>query len=191
MKISELLAWYGSDKWLAHHQHGHSYGPFYDELLAPLRESVRVVFEIGVLGGASLRAWRDFFPNARVIGLDINVEPYTEDRIEVFRGDATDPDTVSSALAGLDADLVIDDGSHWFEHQIKSFEIIEPLLADDGLFVIEDIQWHTVHDQFRDRGFTIHDFRQQRQRHDDVLAVFRKARCRAASDANIARNLND
>lgn len=175
MKLSELFCKYGSDKHLNHSYHGHSYGPFYDELLTPLKDSIRTVFEIGVLGGASLRAWRDFFPNATVIGLDINVEPYEEDRIEVYRGDATDPDVITDALKGRESEvgLWIDDGSHWEGHQIESFKIIQPLMQLGSLYVIEDIQCVTTHDKLRDLGFVIHDFRSQRSKWDDVVAVYR------------------
>ena len=37
-------------------------------------------------------------------------------------------------------DVIIDDGSHKPSDQIKSFEILWPMLSDGGLYIIEDVQ---------------------------------------------------
>src|SRR5262249_42029369 len=37
-------------------------------------------------------------------------------------------------------DIIIDDGSHIPQHVIASFQALFPLLADDGIYVIEDVQ---------------------------------------------------
>lgn len=84
ISIKAMLDAQGTDK-------GRWYGGLYGVLLSPIRECVRCVVEIGigtmipgrpssmvgVVGagtyrpGASLRAWRDFFPNADVHGVDV------------------------------------------------------------------------------------------------------------------------
>ena len=67
------LAWtYRTDKssgW-------HNYMVHYERHLRHLRESRFTFLELGVgpdgaTKGASLFAWRDFFPNARIVGVDI------------------------------------------------------------------------------------------------------------------------
>ena len=70
--LVELGQRHGSDK-LAH-----GYLEHYDRHFGPLRESAARVLEIGVggyrgpaRGGASLRMWADYFPSARVVGLDV------------------------------------------------------------------------------------------------------------------------
>src|SRR5262249_30864224 len=71
-----------------------------------------------------------------------------ECRIKIFRGSQNDPDflrKVIEKMGGLD--IVIDDGSHINEHVITSFHTPFPLLADSGIYVIEDIQtsyWPSV-----------------------------------------------
>lgn len=42
-------------------------------------------------GGGSLRMWKEFFPNGRVIGVDINDKSgLAEDRVTILRGDQGD-----------------------------------------------------------------------------------------------------
>src|SRR5512135_143176 len=78
--LCELAFRYGTDKCP---QIGHQYTPFYYELMKDRRELVKKVVEIGIgypgclrekgfhyYTGASLRMWRDFFPNAHVYGAD-------------------------------------------------------------------------------------------------------------------------
>jgi len=44
------------------------YGPIF----APLRSKPIKLLELGVLGGESLRLWRDYFWNGIIMGLDLN-----------------------------------------------------------------------------------------------------------------------
>ena len=53
----------------------HDYESFY-EFYMP--EDPKVIVEIGVLTGTGLRIWSDYFPNARIIGLDIFPENVTD-----------------------------------------------------------------------------------------------------------------
>jgi cephalosporin hydroxylase len=36
-------------------------------------------------------------------------------------------------------DIVIDDGSHVFEHQIASFEALFPLASSTAVYIVEDV----------------------------------------------------
>lgn len=172
-KLSELFARYGSDKHLGDPKAGHSYGPFYDDLLADRRRNVTSVLELGVLNGASLRAWRDFFEGALVFGIDNGRDPYEEWLISCRRADAISAAQLAEALGDRTFDLIVDDASHWESHQLQSFEILRPRLRPRGLYVVEDIQHESTANKFRDLGFEIEDLRGLRMRHDDLLAVFR------------------
>ena len=81
-----------------------------------IRDDVKLIFEIGVFNGGSVKGWKDFFPNAIVVGIDIRPETFFVDpdnRIFIEIGNATDPEFVKSLLAKYgDPDIVIDDGSH-------------------------------------------------------------------------------
>ena len=52
---------------------GHSYTYFYDKLFTPLRNKPILMLEIGVCGGFSLKMWHEYFDQAVIIGLDINI----------------------------------------------------------------------------------------------------------------------
>ncbi len=171
-KLSDLFARHGSDKHTGD-KTGHSYGPVYDEMFTPLQDKIHAVLEIGVLGGASLRAWRDFFEHCFVVGLDTHVEPREEWMISIYKCDATKADEVDHALGDRTFSLAVDDGSHWEQDQLKSFELMKHRLRPGGIWVIEDVQCQTTVEKLRDMGFEIIDLRPERDRFDDVLAVFR------------------
>lgn len=182
--IGDLFTKHGSDK-----DTYHSYGAVYDKILSPIRESARRVLEIGVLGGASLRAWKEYFPHALVVGVDNDdrVSVPAEDRILFVRCDAADADAVACALPEAEHpsfDLIVDDGSHWEGHQLKGWEIFGPRLAPGGVYVIEDVQCVESWKKFEDLGFQIVDMRSARRgwQFDNVLAVFGAKNPLEASD---------
>lgn len=171
---SRLFRQHGSDK---EHPDGHSYGALYDELLIPVRETVANVLELGVAGGGSLRAWRDFFPNAHVLGLDNNPQTIRDygERITALKCDVIDADQLATACGDRLFDVIVDDASHWEGDQLKSFELLRDRLVPGGVYVVEDIQCVESHDKFRAVGFTVFDMRQSRWpgRFDNVIAVYR------------------
>jgi hypothetical protein len=144
MSLSELAEEFGSDKWGLHR-----YTPHYERHFAHLRNDEMVVIELGIggyarekEGGASLKMWKWFFPRAQVIGVDIEDKSFVnEPRIRAFQGSQTNGKLMRRIVAKYGAPtIVIDDGSHRSPHVIKSFQILFPMLADGGLYAIEDTQ---------------------------------------------------
>ncbi|MBI9019540.1 MAG: hypothetical protein JEZ07_20000 [Phycisphaerae bacterium] len=88
----------------------------YYRYLSQLRDLPVKLLEIGILAGASLKMWEDFFPNARIYGIDINPEckQYETERTKVFIGDQTDREFLRSVADLVDGqiDVVVDDGGH-------------------------------------------------------------------------------
>lgn len=142
MNLKELGAKYRTDKGDAAHTFaGRSYLDVYAHYLDAIRDTVQSVLEIGVLGGASLRMWRDYFSHSQVYGLDIN--PYAavdEDRITVIIGSQADPAVLASINPGGTFDLVIDDGSHLVDDQLVTFRELWPRVSPGGLYVMEDMR---------------------------------------------------
>ena len=117
-QLSSLCDLYGSDK--GELQKGESSRlrtwpvqtrrDFYEMLFEHKREAVRSVIECGVgtnnpslessmgmMGkpGASLRVWRDYFPQADIVGIDIDKAIlFTEDRIQTYYCDQTNAQSV-------------------------------------------------------------------------------------------------
>ena len=52
--------------------YGRNYFDIYEQYLAPMKNEPINLLEIGVLGGKSLRVWADYFPKAKIFGLDID-----------------------------------------------------------------------------------------------------------------------
>lgn len=132
----------GTDKGDAAHTFaGRTYLDVYEFYLNARRSNVWSVLEIGVLGGGSLRMWRDYFPQAQVYGLDINpAAAFTEDRIFVTIGSQADPAALARINPGGTFDLVIDDGSHLVDDQLVTFRELWPRVAPGGLYVLEDMR---------------------------------------------------
>ena len=159
-ELSLLCYKYGSDKCP---QIKHSYTPFYYNLLKDRQQTIKKVLEMGIgtykdmkhvdrvfdprlnrhyQKGASLKMWRDFFPNAQIYGADYEPDTlFQEERIETFLCDERKKEDLIGLVekTGSDIDLFVDDGSHQKEHQIFLCQTIKPLLKDDVIYIIEDV----------------------------------------------------
>lgn len=138
-------------------QFGHPYTPYYYDLFKDIRNDVKKVFEMGVGGydrkflwrnpqykpGASLRMWRDFFPNAQVYGGDILLEGLIEEeRIKTYICDETNKKWVQNLLNMIgDIDIFIDDASHNLQHQIELAKYAMPVLPKNVIYIIEDVTY--------------------------------------------------
>lgn len=93
-------------------------------------------------GGASLRMWKAYFPQARIAGLDLfDKRRLEEERIRIFHGSQDDPSVIAAIASELGPlDIVIDDGSHHNVHVRATFELLFPHLREGGIYVVEDLQ---------------------------------------------------
>src|SRR5882672_934336 len=71
--LTALAIKHGTDKWGPHF-----YTPVYHALFAHLRDRPIRLLEIGIggyeyntVGGASLAMWAEYFPRARIVGIDV------------------------------------------------------------------------------------------------------------------------
>jgi hypothetical protein len=133
-----------------------TYAQRYERYFAPIRQQPLKILEIGIGGyddpkdgGDSLRAWKAYFPNAQIYGIDIvDKTALEEDRIKTFRGSQDDPEFLARVLAEVGTpDIIIDDGSHRNDHVVASFKLLFPHLKDDGgIYVVEDTHFSYVPD---------------------------------------------
>lgn len=96
--------------------------------------------------GASLRAWKASKKFKVVIGADIDKEClFTEDQIETFYVDQLAESSLhelSDKISERNIDkphLIIDDGLHTLEANLKTFSALWHILGNGGFFVIEDV----------------------------------------------------
>jgi len=152
-ELGELFKKWGSDKSTKHNYH-----IIYSAILRAKRTEPLTMLEIGLgtnridtlsnMGlqgrpGASLRAFREWLPNSRICGADVDKRIlFSEERIETYFVDQTDRAALRN-LAGQFSpgsfDLIIDDGLHNSEANTNTLLFALPLLKATGVFVIEDI----------------------------------------------------
>ena len=126
MKLQQIGNKHQTDK-SRHTYKNITYLDIYEKFFKHKREAVKNFVEIGVLNGASLRTWKDYFPNANIFGIDIDPEckNLEEDRIKIFIGDQNDDDFLKTIKTEIpQIDILIDDGSHITRHQIKTFNYL-------------------------------------------------------------------
>ena len=203
--LSRLCDAYGSDKGalkVSGHPYGaapHTFADFYSQLFDHCRFGVTRVFECGLgtnnpgvpsnMGaggrpGASLRVWKDYFPNAQIDGADIDRNIlFTEDRIRTYHVDQTDPGSIArmwERIGPAEYDLMIDDGIHTFDGGICFFENAVGRLRSGGIYVIEDVSLLNLNRfraYFADKAFQV-DYanlvRPKLRLGDNSLVVIRK-----------------
>lgn len=100
------------------------------------RESVKRLLEIGVQGGYSLRAWREWLPeDSSVHGWDIEEIPQIEGCL-VLKVDQGNREQIESAINGQIYDVIVDDGGHTPELMETSFSF---LFKYSKIYIIEDL----------------------------------------------------
>lgn len=133
MTLTEIGKKYGTDK--ATH---HGYTDFYEEILKG--RDIKKMIEIGILQGASLKMWKEYFPFAFILGLD--TQPIAVDGCLTIKADADRKEQLLQAvnLTGINRyDLIIDDGGHTMRQQQNAIDALWPFLASGGIYIIEDV----------------------------------------------------
>lgn len=125
----------------------HHYLPLYDRYLSRYRGKPLKFLEIGVSKGGSLAMWRRYFGDSAVIfGIDIDPACAAYDGVDAqvrigSQDDTKFLDRVVKEMGGVD--VVLDDGSHFMNHIRATLSHLFPKLADDGIYMIEDL--HTAY----------------------------------------------
>ena len=81
-----------------------------------------------------------YFKNARIYGADINTKcsQYAGENRTVLLCDLSDVTNLQH-LAQLRPNIIIDDASHMWSHQIKALFTLFPALRHGGLYIVEDL----------------------------------------------------
>lgn len=128
----------------------HRYDRHYPIFLEPLREKEFNMIEIGLDQMGSFKLWSEYFPKAKIWGVDIVPLESKDDRLAIIQADQSIADGVDkiSQLSPKDCQFIIDDGSHIAEHQIKTFhKLFQDNLKPGGVYIIEDIECTWWHDE--------------------------------------------
>jgi len=127
---------YDTDK-VSHHGYHRTYPIF----LEHFRNEVFSMLEIGLSRLGSMKLWKEYFPNARIYGVDC-LDDIQEEGAIIFKGDQSNHDDLAKICDQIPGKLkfIIDDGSHVPEHQIISLNFLWDKLDDGGIYIIEDIE---------------------------------------------------
>ena len=134
----------------------HGYAPIYAEHLAPFvarRLDKLTIVEAGILRGSGLAVWAELFPNADVIGLDIDLSHTKENlpnlkalgafskrepELHVFDQFLDGEAKMKEILKSRRIDIFIDDGFHSIETIMNTFRAALPFLAQPFVYFVED-----------------------------------------------------
>jgi len=124
----------------------HSYIDFYGEHFAGRRMYARIL-EIGLMTGASMKLWTEYFYLYDIAGIDLragwnDIKPWQQDlesdpKIELHFG-------IDSTRQQVEFDnsfhIILDDGAHDWQSQFLTFRNYWPALAVGGVYYIEDVE---------------------------------------------------
>ena len=161
-ELAQIFNKFGSDKSTTH-----NYQFLYSYFLRK-KDEIKKIVEIGLgtnntdvisnMGlngkpGASLRAFKEFCPNAQIYGADIDRRIlFREERISTFFVDQTSQESIKELENNLprEIDLFIDDGLHSINANINSLSLGINLVKKGGWIIIEDMTlqmlpvWKTI-----------------------------------------------
>lgn len=158
-KLCHIMKKEGSDKGLDVHNFTTFYTYLFEKYWTP--QEVKFLLEIGIgstnasipsnMGpfgrpGASLKGWKQYFPQAYIFGADIDRDClFHEEKIETFFCNQLDPTSFKDIfekhiiLSKIPLDVIIDDGLHALVTNLITFKACFPYLKPGGLFIIEDV----------------------------------------------------
>lgn len=168
----------------------HSYLPLYDNLLFPIKNTALSVLEIGIgdfreKNGGSLLLWLKYFTKAKIYGIDILPKTRVldslinnENIILYNETNAYDNKFVKDNFIeqNIKFDFILDDGPHTLESQQDFIKLYLPLLKENGILIIEDIQHIEYLDDLKNitpeylhKYIKVYDRRHIKSRIDDIV----------------------
>lgn len=171
----------------------HSYLPLYETLLKPIKDTAEHILEVGIgdfrkKNGGSLLLWTNYFTKGTIYGIDILPldrvldEVIHNQSIKLYcNSNAYDINFISKNLSHVKFDFLLDDGPHTIESQEKFIELYSPLLSDNGILIIEDIQNVDNFEKLKNKTpqhlqqyIKTYDLRKNKGRYDDLLFTIDK-----------------
>jgi len=170
----------------------HSYVDVYGELLAPFLDKNGSLLEIGVQYGGSSLLWHDLLDKFKILMIDNEdkLDPVVKSKLNYNKynyiiKDAYTKETVDICrnLHPGGFEIIIDDGPHTLESQLKCIELYLDLLKKDGILIIEDLQNYDYFSSlinaipkspFFNYNVKLIDNRHLKNRYDDIIVTITK-----------------
>lgn len=143
--LNEIGVRHGTDKSTI----THCYLDNYAKYLESWRDKEFTMLEIGVAGGASIKMWREYFPKAKVYGIDNNPDCAGEG---IFIGDHNDLQFMVKVMDEVKhCHLIIDDGSHVGHDMKRLFDwLFAGWVESGGYYIVEDT--HCLYSEHYNQG---------------------------------------
>lgn len=126
----------------------HNYSVFYEKYLNKIKNENFNFLELGSHEGKGIAAFYHFFPNAKLIGANINPFQmrYYSNRIEEVYIDVSSKKILQNFINYFDNrfQIIIDDASHNLRDILITLPILFKKLNSGGFYVIEDINQFEV-----------------------------------------------
>ena len=149
----------------------HGYAVHYSKHLKDF-DCVSTVVECGILKGTGLAIWSKLFPNADIIGLDIDIS-HTQNNLDFLKGKgafenkmpelyeydqfADNTDKLASILNGRKICIAIDDGHHSDGAIQNTYNTFKSHLCDKFVYFVEDNR--TVYEQLKKEPVQIFNYK--------------------------------
>ena len=174
MLLNDIGVKYGADKSSIFH----NYLDFYQEQL-PDQSFTGRLLEIGVMDGLSMKMWREYYPNAEIVGIDIkpdmasymhNSDWGVPESVKLITADGTKKADMQP-LGKFD--IIIDDGSHYWAEQQKSFDILyKQQLNPGGVYILEDL-WTSHIDYYANAKINTLEYLERLEKKGMQMTYFR------------------
>jgi hypothetical protein len=147
-ELCEIGKRYNSDK--SPHmpdKHRHAYTGIYHLLFHGIKNNNLNFAEIGIYKNQGMKMFRDYFKNANLYGFEKMqnlIDDAKKDNLYNTKYFQMDVNSSLSIKKGFENcsnkfDIIIDDSSHMFDHQINIISTVYPYLKRGGYLIIEDI----------------------------------------------------
>lgn len=146
--LCSAAASFGTDKspYSSTH-HRHAYTAVYDLLFSSKRWDVLTIGEVGILDNMSMHVWRNYFPQAKLYGFEFFDEKLSTARshnlplTQYAKIDVSDKKSLFNAFndVGEKFDILIDDSTHLFEHQVNFLHAAVDFVKPGGTIIVEDV----------------------------------------------------
>lgn len=159
------------------YNNGHTYAIVYDKLFESYKNKHINFLEIGLNFGGNIAICSEYFSNIKHYGIDIADYIKIDKSLFTFYKGSFDDKNIIKQVSERQYDIILEDGSHYLEHQLKSIDIYLPMLKSDGVMIIEDIQdinhlpsIYEKIDTDKYFAYTV-DLRFNKNRWDDIIVV--------------------
>lgn len=131
----------GSSEKTDKNKYDHNYLEKYEFFLRTRKNKAFNLLELGIFRGGSARMWERYFSQALIYCVDINPKcmQYGSQRIKPLIMDLGEVENVER-LREIKPEIIIDDASHFWNHQILALFTLYDALPSGGIYILEDLE---------------------------------------------------